>query len=131
MINPTGRVIYEHILSFLPENMDIAFVAYHKPAASFLSHKDDEGMAVTPGRKWVESFTPSCIFRYELQDANFPTDLLFLTDIFNHLYHINKLDILSLCEYTTWADRIEFDYPLFDGKRDYLKITEMINEANG
>jgi hypothetical protein len=129
VIISSGRVIYEHILTFLPEEENISFVAYHKLADSFLSHRSDDNVQQEE-RIWVESFSPACIFRYELRDAKFPTDLLIITDIFNHLYHIHKLDILSLCEYTVQADRIEFDYPLFDGKRDYSKIMEMIKEAN-
>lgn len=129
MIISTGRVIYEHILAFLPEGEDVSFVAYHKLDDSFLSHIDTN-IVLQRNRKWVEKFSPACIFRYKLQEARFPTDLLIITDIFNHLYHIHKLDILSLCEYTVQADQIEFDYPLFDGKRDYSKIMEMIKEAN-
>lgn len=129
MIISTGRVIYEHILMFLPEGEDVSFVAYHKLNDSFLSHRNTDTV-LHQERRWVESFSPACIFRYELREAQFPTDLLILTDIFNHLYKINKLDILSLCEYTMQADRIEFDYPLFDGKRDYSKIMEMIKETD-
>ena len=115
IILPHARIVYEHLLSFLPDG-ESSFVVYNSDKDSFYK---------TDNKKWSPDFNMECVWNYRLNIGHI--DIVILTDLFNHHYVNGKLAVLSILEYNH-PERINFLDPFFVGERDYTTITDMLKD---